>query len=190
MLAKKDGEGDELLKQIDKNPNRRGIKLALNDNYKEMDVDLIVKKHELIIIFGTDLKKCAIAKLNKAKHLIVLGTNKNILTDIAEVSYPVLSFAEETGTFINEDNRMQRFFPMNISITERATKNGVMNVAPNRMNLSPTFKVLSKLAKDMGYSLELDNIFDIMKLMKDEIEVLKDFKYKDLGKNGLVIEGL
>jgi len=190
MLAKKDGEGDDLLKQVDKNPNRRGVKLALANNYKEMDVDLIVKKHELVIIFGTDLKKCAIAKLNKAKHLVVLGTNKNILTDIAEVSYPVLSFAEETGTFINEDNRMQRFFPMNLSITERPTAKGVMNVVPSRMNLSPTFKVVSKLAKEMGYDLELDNIFDIMKIMKDEIEVLKDFKYKDLGKNGLIIEGL
>ncbi len=189
MGVRKDGKSDDFLRTADKNPNRLGVKLSLGNNYKEFNIEEI-KKSELVIIFGTDLNEENLEALNKVKHLVVVGTNKNVLTDMAEISHPVLSFAEETGTYINKNKLMQRFYPMILESSFKPTSRGIQKVDAPRMDLYPTFKFISKLAKEMDFDLKLESIFDVMNIMKKEISIFKDFQYRNIKEDGLLIEGL
>jgi predicted molibdopterin-dependent oxidoreductase YjgC len=109
---------------------------------------------------------------------------------LASILLPVRTIAEQTGTFINEDSRIQRFFPMINNKTYKPSINGVVQIKNNRDGLLETYKLISEISKLAGFDLRLNSIFDIMDLMKKELKPFKDFKYSSLGKNGLIIEGL
>ena len=130
------------------------------------------------------------SKFKNIKHFVVFGTNKNSVTDLAEILIPIKSFAEQSGSFINEDGRMQRFYPMVNTKTHMPSVNGVVEVVNERANLLEVYKLITELSKLSDFDLRFDTIFDIMNLMKKDLKTFKDFKYSSLGKNGLVIEEL
>jgi len=188
--TKEDGDSDELLIEADKNPNRKGIMLAVGENLND-DIASDLSKYELVIQFGSELTEdFDESKFKNIKHFVVFGTNKNSVTDLAEILIPMKSFAEQTGTFINEDGRMQRFFSMINNKTYAPTAQGVVMLKDEKENLLEIYKLISELSKLSDFDLRFDNIFDVMALMKKELVPFKDFKYSSLGKSGLVLEGL
>jgi len=190
ISTKEDGNSDDLLIEADKNPNRKGVMLAVGENLKDGISDDI-SKYELVLQFGSEMTEdFDESKYKRVKHLVVFGTNKNSLTDLAEILIPTKSFAEQTGSFINEDGRMQRFFSMVNNKTYMPSANGVVEVKDEKKDLQEIYKLISELSRLSDFDLRFNSIFDIMDLMKKELKPFKDFKYSSLGKDGLVIEGL
>ena len=188
--TKKDGSSDDLLIQADKNPNRRGVSLVVGENLKD-DIKSDLSKYELVIQFGSEvIEDFDESKFKNIKHFVVFGTNKNSVTDLAEVLIANKSFSEQTGSFINEDGRMQRFFSMINSKTHAPSANGVVELKDDRKELLEIYKLISELSRLSDFDLRFNSIFDVMDLMKKELEPFKDFKYSSLGKDGLIVEGL
>ncbi len=189
MGNKKDGNSDDLLIRADKNPNRKGVSLVIGDTKSDLLDD--ISKYELLIQFGSELiEQFDESKFKNIKNFVVFATNKNKITDLASIIIPNKSIAEQTGTFINEDSRMQRFFPMINNKTYKPSVNGVVQIESDRDDLQEIYKLISGISKLAGFDLRLNSIFDIMNLMKKELKPFEDFKYSSLGKNGLIIEGL
>ncbi len=69
---------------------------------------------DTVIVLENDLYrrswKLAETLFEKAKHLIVLDYLQNSTTEKAEVIFPTSTFAEESGTLVNNEGRAQRFF--------------------------------------------------------------------------------
>jgi NADH-quinone oxidoreductase subunit G len=188
--TQKDGDSDSLLIKSDKNPNRKGVNLVIGDNLKD-DLSKDLSKYELVIQFGSELiETFDESKFKNIKKFVVFATNKNSVTDLASMIIPIKSHAEQTGTFINEDSRMQRFFAMVNNKTYMPTAKGVAQIKNDRENLLETYKIISQISKLSGFDLRFETIFDIMNLMKKELKPFGDFKYSSLGKTGLIIEGL
>ncbi len=72
-------------------------------------------KADTIIILENDLyrradKKSVDAFLNQAKHVIVIDHLINPTSSRADITLPAATFAETTGTLVNNEGRAQRFY--------------------------------------------------------------------------------
>jgi len=110
------GEGDGRLISKDKTPNLRGALVTgllkelpethlhgLRDQIESGEIKTVVS-------FGEDLVKAGIdPKLLKKVNLIYLGSHRDECTDFAKVLLPTLTVFERSGTFINQQFRLQKF---------------------------------------------------------------------------------
>src|SRR5436190_3257968 len=101
-------------------PNRRGAELAgLTPGNEGFDAeDLLVgdaaSKCSLLIVADSDFGKAAhdpkvIERLRQAKYLVVLGWADTPLAEAADLALPLTTHAERDGTFVNSEQRIQRF---------------------------------------------------------------------------------
>ncbi len=101
-------------------PNRRGAELAgLVPGAEGFDAeDLLVgdaaAKCSLLIVADSDFGKAAhdpkvVERLRQAKYLVVLGWADTPLAEVADLALPLTTHAERDGTFVNCEQRIQRF---------------------------------------------------------------------------------
>jgi NADH-quinone oxidoreductase subunit G len=101
-------------------PNRRGAELAgLTPGTEGFDAeDLLVgdaaAKCSLLIVADSDFGKAAsdpkvVERLRQAKYLVVLGWADTPLAEAADLALPLTTHAERDGTFVNSEQRLQRF---------------------------------------------------------------------------------
>lgn len=192
MSYKADGKSDDFLIKKDKNPNRKGVKIALSNLIKENLLNDI-NKYEVILFFGSQLPH-DFDKLKdklKDKKIIAISSNENELTSLSHIIYPVLTFAEQNGIFINEFNRAQYFNSiMNKFKPYNPTVKGVKPISYNKVYIDKEFEVINKLSKLFNTELKFNSINEIMALIKKEYPFFNDFDYKKLPVNGLILEGL
>jgi NADH-quinone oxidoreductase subunit G len=104
--GKPDGQGDNVLKVADKNPNSAGIRLLLGKapgREDELTDGLRSGLITHVIALGTTLKDSSQEPWFSSlrKHFIVLGAHGGALANAARVLVPVTVPAESTGTFVN-----------------------------------------------------------------------------------------
>ncbi|WP_269538075.1 2Fe-2S iron-sulfur cluster-binding protein [Cerasicoccus fimbriatus] len=110
------GEGDGRLISKDKTPNLRGGLLTglikdLPDAHLHALRDQLEKGEiKTIVAFGEDLVKAGIApELLKKANVIYFGDQRNDTTDFVKVLLPTLTVFERSGSFINQQFRLQKF---------------------------------------------------------------------------------
>ncbi|MEO0793946.1 MAG: 2Fe-2S iron-sulfur cluster-binding protein [Verrucomicrobiota bacterium] len=110
------GDGDGRLISKDKTPNLRGafvtslIKELPADNLHALHDQLESGEVTTVVAFGEDLVAGGISsELLKKVNLIYIGTNRNGSTDHAKVLIPSLTVFERSGSFINQQFRLQKF---------------------------------------------------------------------------------
>ncbi len=115
-LVSRVGQGDGILISADRNPNVRGALVTgligqlpaakLTDLAAKIDSGAV----KTVVSLGEDL---AAAGLNAAQlarvGIIYLGTHANPTSAAAKVVLPVLSVFEKSGSFINQQFRLQKF---------------------------------------------------------------------------------
>ena len=117
ILGSPDGEGDDFLRVADQNPNRAGCELVLEAySIYEEGPDALRKaaddgslKH--LILVGTDYPNPGeewLAALDKLETVIAFTSNWDDTAKKADLVIPMASYAEQDGTFVNIDGRMQR----------------------------------------------------------------------------------
>jgi NADH-quinone oxidoreductase subunit G len=106
-------------------PNRRGAELAglvpqLPQASAITSRDLLegdaAARCAVLVVADSDFGKAAwdeatVARLRRARHLIVFGWADSPLAQAADIALPVATHAEKEGTFVNVEHRVQRFQP-------------------------------------------------------------------------------
>ena len=110
------GEGDRLLISADRNPNTRGalvtglIPTLPTPTLAELVAQIDAGQVKTVVSVGEDLAAAGLTAAQLAKiGVIYLGTHANPTTDAAKVVLPTLTVFEKSGTFINQQFRLQKF---------------------------------------------------------------------------------
>jgi NADH-quinone oxidoreductase subunit G len=121
-------------------PNRRGVELAgLGEPSEEsLEGDRMnrigarellegdgAKRSAVLVVAGSHFEGAyepeVVARLREAKTLVVLGWSDSPLARAADIALPIATHAETSGTFVNVENRLQRFeraFPAPAQVRE------------------------------------------------------------------------
>lgn len=194
---------DELLKKADKTPNSNGLKLlGINPVSEKYIEELKAGKYKIIYLINDDIAR--IPEANKflkkvdlmIRHLSIM--NKNSVK--GTILFPESTYAEINGTFVNFKNRVQRLKPAVVTLEQerligeysisRLDKFG----APNdnwshgtRFNARPTWKVISKIARSLGYEFNFETSEDVFIELCNTIPEMKGWNYDTIGEKGKAI---
>ncbi len=115
-LVSRVGQGDRILVSSDRNPNVRGalvtglIAALPSQKLTSLAAEIDAGKVTAVISLGEDLAAAGLTAAQLAKVSIVyLGTHKNATSDAAKVVIPTLTVFEKSGTFVNQQFRLQKF---------------------------------------------------------------------------------
>jgi len=95
-------------------PNRRGAELAGLSGENDLLNGDGASRCAVLVVCDSDFGKAAwdpetVARLRKAKFLVVFGWADSPLAQAADVALPVAHHGEKEGTFVNVEWRVQRF---------------------------------------------------------------------------------
>ncbi|MSU27115.1 MAG: 2Fe-2S iron-sulfur cluster binding domain-containing protein [Pedosphaera sp.] len=113
----RNGEGDKLLVNSDKNPNSNGSRVTgiagpqLGANLAKIADGIRIGSIKTLIVFGEDVTKHGIGVdlLAKLDTLIVSDILPNATTAAAHFVLPGCAHVEKRGTFVNVKGRVQKF---------------------------------------------------------------------------------
>jgi NADH-quinone oxidoreductase subunit G len=115
-LVSRVGQGDGLLISSDRNPNVRGalvtglITALPAQKLAGLAADIDAGKVRTVLSVGEDLTAAGLTAAQLAKvSIIYLGTHKNATSDAAKVVIPTLTVFEKSGSFVNQQFRLQKF---------------------------------------------------------------------------------
>lgn len=142
VAARPNGEGDDILRSADKNSNRNGVKAVVQGRSVGDAAALVeaIEKSQVtqVLALGSQLETDRAAEaLTKLKNVVALSTHEGPISRAAQVLLPASSWAEASGTFVNEKGITQ--------ISDKA-------VSPQGDSL-PAWKLALKLAEKLGKDL-------------------------------------
>jgi len=174
----KPGDEDHILKLADKTPNRQGLKL-LGIDTEGIDLLARIEKGEFKVViimhnnpFGQDEAR-AEKVYGNVKNLIVLSVHNTKVVQKGTMVFPLRTFIEKNGTFVNATSRLQRFRQA---------------IEPESQDVIEASMWISKLAK----VLKLDG-FDyadtpsVFNAMAREVEALKGMTFNSIPSTGVVL---
>ncbi len=191
-LVSRVGEGDKLLVSADRNPNVRGALVtgliaalpAAGDvaapsasairigGLAALAADIDSGKVKTVVSIGEDLAEAGLTAAQLAKVAIVyLGTHANATSAAARVVFPTLTIFEKSGTFVNQQFRIQKF----------------LKAVPGPTGLPDDLVVLAKLASAAGSSVPSE-INALWKLIAAEIPALGTMTFANLPETGLLLD--
>jgi len=103
------GEGDQVLRDPDKNPNTAGVKKLAPQakSFAEFAKAAVDGKFTHAVVLGSQTPVDAVAALAAIKHVIALPTHEGPIASGAKVVLPASSWAEANGTFVNRQGFSQ-----------------------------------------------------------------------------------
>jgi NADH-quinone oxidoreductase subunit G len=106
------GEGDQILRQPDKNPNSAGVASLLAparpQNFAALSAAIDAGAVTHVLALGSAVEdEARAASLGRLAGLVVLGTWEGPLSRFAQVLLPASSWAEADGQFMNVDGIVQ-----------------------------------------------------------------------------------
>ncbi len=116
QLVSRVGQGDKILISADRNPNVRGalvtglIKTLPTQKLTGLAADIDAGKVKTVLSLGEDLTAAGLTPAHLAKVAVIyLGTHANATSAAAKVFIPTLTVFEKSGTFVNQQFRLQKF---------------------------------------------------------------------------------
>jgi NADH-quinone oxidoreductase subunit G len=159
VAGKPAGEGDDILRHTDKNPNRRGVlELCAPDKAEGFSGVLEAIKDgrvKYLLCLGGEadgIDADALNGLASLSAMITLSSHKGALTERADVVLPVAAWAEAEGSYVNARGIVQ--------LSERA----VSCLGEAR----PAFKLLGELAAALGHEMQFKRASDVRRVMSGE----------------------
>jgi NADH-quinone oxidoreductase subunit G len=174
----KPGDEDHILKLADKTPNRQGLKLLEIDT-EGNDLLARIEKGEFkaVIImhnnpFGQDEAR-AEKVYGKVKNLIVLSVHNTKVVQKGTMVFPLRTFIEKNGTFVNATSRLQRF------------RQAIEPESQDVIEASLWIARLAKALKVAGF--EYEDTPSVFNAMAREVEVLKGLTFNSIPSGGVVL---
>ncbi|HRS01838.1 MAG TPA: 2Fe-2S iron-sulfur cluster-binding protein [Bacteroidota bacterium] len=196
-----DNFGDNYLRVKDRTPNAKGCEEvgieAADENFINTLISNIKNKHiKAILIMNDNLNgyEQLLDTLKDIECLIVLASNHNKLTAIANIIIAYSTYAEVEGTFINFEGRVQHFKPA-ITTSENRAK---MGLKMGRLDIfgshndkwtqheirdcNPGWKIIRDIANSMGLAMNYKKVEDVFNDISQHISNFKDMNYSLLDK--------
>lgn len=104
------GQGDDVLRHPDKNPNSAGVAalpgVLRPKSFGELSAALKQSKHPTVLWLGSQVPEAM--ELPAIESLVCLATHQGPPSDAARVLLPASSWAESDGTFVNKQGMAQQ----------------------------------------------------------------------------------
>ncbi len=157
LSGKAPGEGDDILRHTDKNPNTAGATALSTSSPPGSFADLVAaieaKKLSHVLVLGSYATDPALAAaLGNAKAIVALATHEGPFVERADITLPVSSWAECDGTFVNEKGMAQE--------SERAIR--------PLGDSKPGWKLVAELGRSMGYPMSWKKLKEVRAAMAPE----------------------
>jgi NADH-quinone oxidoreductase subunit G len=170
------GEGDGLLISADHTPNVRGaLVTGLTDTLPEKELGELRQaintgKIKTVLVINEDLKSAGIDRecLNQVA-VVYMGTHYNETSQVARLEVPGCMVFEKTGTFINQQFRLQKF---NAAI-------------PGPFGVISDLEFLSELSGISGAG-DLDTLWA---QISADCKLLSGIRFSELSATGQLIDG-
>lgn len=192
--------GDNLLKRSDKTPNSNGLKLlGIKPISEEQIASLKAGRYKIVYIINDDISRVSDGKdiLKKTEVTIQHLNIKNKASEKATVILPESTYAEINGTFVNFQNRVQRIKPAVVTLEQerlvgefsvsRLDKFGAHNdkwTHGTRYNARPTWKILTRIAKSLGFNFHFENTEEVFVELCSTIPQMKGWDYDSIEGQG------
>lgn len=148
VTGRASGEGDDILRNPDKNPNRAGAMAIAPSAGDTAAFGKALEEGQVttLLALGSQVEtEEAASALVKAKNVVALSTHEGPIASASKVLLPASSWAEASGTFVNVQGRSQ--------VSEKA-------VAPQGDSL-PAWKLALKIAEVLGKELPFKKAKDV-----------------------------
>jgi NADH-quinone oxidoreductase subunit G len=173
------GSEDKILRLSDKTPNLQGLKLLgidtegadLLSRIEKGDFKAVIVMHNNP--YGQDEAR-AKKVYGKVKHLIVLSVHRTKTVEMASMVFPLRTFIEKNGTFVNATSRLQKF------------KQAIEPENPDVIEASLWICRLAKALKVEGFDFE--DTPSVFNAMAKEITLLKGLTFGAIPSTGKVLD--
>jgi len=179
-LVARIGGGDGLLVSADRNPNVRGALVAgLIAGLPQARLDALGARIDAgqvraVVSVGEDLAEAGLSAAQLARVAIVyLGTHANATSAAARVAIPTLTVFEKSGTFVNQQFRIQRF----------------AKAVPGPAGATDDLVVLARLTAAVGGPSLGGDLASAWAAMAAEVPVLAGVRYDSVPDTGLLLDG-
>jgi NADH-quinone oxidoreductase subunit G len=180
-LVARIGEGDGKLLSADRNPNVRGALLTgLIDTYPETELSELARAIEAgevdtILSVGEDLTVAGLDEALLAKvNLIYMGTHHCGCSQTARVEIPILTTFEKSGTFVNQQFRLQKF----------------ALAVPGPSGVLSGIEAFSQLLDSVSESSPgLASVATVWGVMAKDVAEFKDIEFAAIPATGTVLDG-
>ncbi len=173
------GEGDGILISADRNPNVRGalvtglIQGLPQPKLERLAAGIDAGTIRTVVAINEDLVAAGLTPAQLAKVAIVyLGTHVQPTTAAARVVIPTLTVFEKSGTFVNQQFRLQKF----------------AKAVPGPAGASDDLVALSRLLAALGGGAIPSEINALWSLMAEEVPALKTIAFGRVPATGLQLD--
>jgi NADH-quinone oxidoreductase subunit G len=177
-LVARAGQGDKLLISSDRNPNVRGalvtglINKLPETKLADLGAAIDSGKVQTVLAINEDLTTAGLSAAQLAKVKIVfIGTHASATSDAAAVILPTTTVFEKSGTFINQQFRLQKF----------------SQAIPALAGTTNDLVVLSKLLAAVGGAAVSSDLAALWKSLSEEVRILAGVSFATLAPTGLVV---
>jgi len=178
-LVSRVGEGDGLLISADRNPNVRGalvtglIDTLPASRLTDLAAAIDAGRVKTVVAVGEDLAAAGLSAAQLAKVTVIyIGTHANATSAAAGVVLPALTVFEKSGTFVNQQFRVQKF----------------LKAVPGPAGATDDLVVLAKLVAAAGGGSLPAEINALWKVMAAEIPALGTMTFANLPETGLLLD--
>jgi len=178
-LVSRVGQGDKILVSADRNPNVRGalvtglISTLPQQKLAALGAEIDAGRVATILSLGEDLIAAGLTAGQLAKvSVIYLGTHRNPTTEAAKVVIPALTVFEKSGTFINQQFRIQKF----------------SKAVPGPAGISDDLVTLSNLLAAVGGSALSSDLSSLWSTLGAEVKPLGTVTYANLPATGVLLD--
>ena len=179
-LVSRTAEGDGLLISADRNPNVRGALLSgLIDTLPTAQLTALAAaiaagKVKTVVSIGEYLTAAGLTAAQLAQVAVIyLGTHANATSAVARVVLPTLTVFEKSGTFVNQQFRLQKSAA----------------AVPGLAGASDDLVVLDRLVIAAGGNSAGATVGAVWTALSAEIAQLTTVTFANLSKQGLLLDG-
>ncbi|HVU24003.1 MAG TPA: molybdopterin-dependent oxidoreductase [Opitutus sp.] len=179
QLVSRVGEGDKLLISADRNPNVRGalvtglISALPSQKLTDLAAAIDAGKVKAVLSIGEDLLAAGLTAAQLAKVSVVyLGRNANATSAVAKVVVPTASVFEKSGTFVNQQFRIQKF----------------QKAVPAPAGAHDDLVVLAKLVAATGGPSQPSDLHGLWKVIAAEVPALDTMRFASIPDTGLLLD--
>lgn len=199
-----EGDQDNILIREDKTPNAAGAEIiyAKTNGMKIEGIYRSIKegKTKALLVMEDDLGSISEEweqVLGMLDSLIVLSSNHNKTTALADIVFSAATYAEKHGTFVNFQQRVQRIFPA-VSLQEMDRALDGMNMSRwdkfgtkfDRWNqglkhdAKPSWKIISLIASHLGFKIKYEMAEEVFEEIANTVAAFKGLDYDVIGELG------
>jgi NADH-quinone oxidoreductase subunit G len=201
------GDEDDILIRADKTPNSRGAEeVGIGPRDGGLDLEGIRRGigqgtiKALYVLDSDPVRAIPPALLAKLDLLVIHAVLENEATRMADIVFPLATYAEKNGTFTNFEGRVQRIKP-SVAVLEadRSLDGFAMSrldrfgtqfdrwARGTRRDARPAWKVVAGLAGLMGTRYKVGTAEDVFNDLTQHVRSFKGLTYAKLGGKGALL---